>query len=447
MAKSVSARQTKRHKETDKILKDETADEFYICSKPQVKYKRKQQRPEDSTSVRSPMRVHSQRTERKRTKSEIATVGQNLQQQQQPRTSGQRAPDVCEGRTLFIRNVPFDADEHRLQEFFSAFGELEFVKIVKDKVTQHPRGTAFAKFVRKEDADRVLLDSSRTENSHKFIFAGRQLIISLAVTPSDVKKLQEARAGGPAVDSVSNISSGRNLHLARVGMIRAGTAAAEGLTPQELAMRESLMRAKQAKLRDPSIFISPLRLCLRNIPTTVDDKILKKVCRRLAGPTAHITECRVMRDLKSGKSNPKSLGYAFVAFDEHKDALKVLQVLNNNSAILGGSRRPIVEFSLENSRALEKRRRREEKSRMVQQADQVCPPAKKPKVLIPRPKKVKGSTKNTPRILPKKFGAKIRHNRPKATAGKGKKKSKTALRTRKAGHGRSAKRQAKARGS
>ncbi|KAL7055700.1 hypothetical protein AAHC03_022794 [Spirometra sp. Aus1] len=399
MAKSVSARQTKRHKETDKILKDETADEFYICSKPQVKYKRKQQRAEDSTSVRSPMRVHSQRTERKRTKSEIASVGQNLQQQQQPRISGQRAPDVCEGRTLFIRNVPFDADEHRLQEFFSALGELEFVKIVKDKVTQHPRGTAFAKFVRKEDADRVLLDSSRTENSHNFIFAGRQLIISLAVTPSDVKKLQEARAGGPAVDSVSNISSGRNLHLARVGMIRAGTAAAEGLTPQELAMRESLMRAKQAKLRDPSIFISPLRLCLRNIPTTVDDKILKKVCRRLAGPTAHITE------------------------------------------------RPIVEFSLENSRALEKRRRREEKSRMVQQADQVCPPAKKPKVLIPRPKKVKSSTKNTPRILPKKFGAKIRHNRPKATAGKSKKKSKTALRTRKAGHGRSAKRQAKARGS
>uniref|UniRef100_A0A0X3PLH5 RNA-binding protein 28 n=1 Tax=Schistocephalus solidus TaxID=70667 RepID=A0A0X3PLH5_SCHSO len=361
----------------------------------------------------------------------------------------QRTPDVCEGRTLFIRNVSFDADEHRLQEFFSAFGQLEFVKIVKDKLTQHPRGTAFVKFVRKEDADRVLLDSSKAQNSHKFIFAARQLIISLAVTPSDVKKLQEARASGQTVESVSSVSSGRNLHLARVGMIRAGTAAAEGLTPQELTMRESLMRAKQAKLRDPSIFISPLRLCLRNIPTTVDEKTLRKACQRLAGPTARITECRIMRDLKSGKLNPKSLGYAFVAFDEHKDALKVLQVLNNNNAILGGSRRPIVEFSLENSRALEKKRRRAEKSRVAQDVELACPSlAKKPKVLLPRPKKVKGSAKNTPRILPKKFGAKIRHNRSKATAGRGKNRGKTALRTRKAaGHSRSAKRQAKARGS
>lgn len=101
-----------------------------------------------------------------------------------------------------------------------------------------------------------------------------------------------------------------------------------------------------------------------------------------------------MRDLKSGAENPKSLGYAFVAFEEHKDALKTLQVLNNNNSILGGNRvslcslslyvnlklcssaqvphqkvyflaqRPIVEFSLENSRALEKKRRRIEKSQV-----------------------------------------------------------------------------------
>lgn len=45
-----------------------------------------------------------------------------------------------------------------------------------------------------------------------------------------------------------------------------------------------------------------------------------------------------MRDLKSGAAKPKSLGFAFVAFEEHKDALKTLQVINNNDKILGGGR-------------------------------------------------------------------------------------------------------------
>ncbi|VDN13161.1 unnamed protein product [Dibothriocephalus latus] len=439
MGRSVAGQKIKPHKKIKETPENETTDEFYICSKPQAKPKIKRPKADNSTSVASPTGVHSKNTSRKRTKTELANPDQHFHKKQQLITSNQRTPDVCEGRTLFIRNVSFDADEHRLQEFFSAFGQLEFVKIVKDKVTQHPRGTAFAKFVRKEDADRVLLDSSKMENFTRFTFAGRRLVISLAVPPGDVKKLQEARAGGQTVEPEGAVSGGRNLHLARIGMIRAGTAAAEGLTPQEVAMRESLMRAKQAKLRDPTIFISPLRLCLRNIPTTVDDKTLKKACLRLAGPAARVTECRIMRDLKSGKLNPKSLGYAFVAFDEHKDALKVLQVLNNNSAILGGSRRPIVEFSLENSRALEKKRRRAEKSKVAQDVEQAGPSAaKKSKLLLPRAKKVKGLAKSKPRILPKKLGAKIRHNRPKVI---GKKKSKPA------GNSRSAKRQAKARRS
>lgn len=45
-----------------------------------------------------------------------------------------------------------------------------------------------------------------------------------------------------------------------------------------------------------------------------------------------------MRDLKSGVEHPKSLGYAFVAFEEHGDALKALHALNNNNSILGGNR-------------------------------------------------------------------------------------------------------------
>nr|CDS33613.1 RNA binding protein 28 [Hymenolepis microstoma] len=274
--------------------------------------------------------------------------------------------DTSEGRTLFIRNVPFDADEQSLHKFLSTFGELEFVKVVKDKMTNHSRGTAFAKFVLKEDANNILIKFSKSFGGLEFVFGGRNLDLSLAVSKEEVVKLQMTRRGEDA--STTSELAGRNLHLARIGLIKPGSKAAEMLTAQEMSMREAIARSKQSKLRDPNIFISPLRLCLRNIPLSIDDRQLRAACQRVIGKEARITECRVMRDLKSGAVNPKSLGFAFVAFEEHKDALKTLQVINNNEKILGGSRKPIVEFSLENSRALEKRRRRQEKSIMIQES-------------------------------------------------------------------------------
>lgn len=79
--------------------------------------------------------------------------------------------DTSEGRTIFIRSVPFDADERSLYQFLSTFGELEFAKIVKDKMTNHSRGTAFAKFALKEDVDNILLKFSKSYVSFVFVFA------------------------------------------------------------------------------------------------------------------------------------------------------------------------------------------------------------------------------------------------------------------------------------
>uniref|UniRef100_A0A5K3F6J6 RNA-binding protein 28 n=1 Tax=Mesocestoides corti TaxID=53468 RepID=A0A5K3F6J6_MESCO len=318
-------------------------------------------------------------------------------------------------RYLSTRNLTFDADEESLHQFFANFGEIEFAKIVKDKLTLHSRGTAFVKFKSKQDAETVLIQSSKAEHAHRFVFAGRLLNLSLAVSRDEVSKLQKARSGEEPASV--GCFGGRNLHLARIGLIRPGSRAAEGLTATELAMRESVIRTKQAKLRNPSIFISPLRLCLRNIPLDVDNKKLRRACQKIAGSGARITECRVMRDIKSGAQNPKSLGYAFVAFEEHKDALKTLQVLNNNNGILGGNRKPIVEFSLENSKALEKKRRRALKSQMVHesklvggQTSIIRQSVRASKIAKKQKLRKKGKT-GTLRILPKKLGPKIRHKR------------------------------------
>jgi len=54
----------------------------------------------------------------------------------------------------------------------------------------------------------------------------------------------------------------------------------------------------------------------------------------------------------------KSKGFGFVAFTEHSHALKALRHLNNNPSIFTPQKRPIVEFSIENKVALNKKKYR-----------------------------------------------------------------------------------------
>jgi RNA recognition motif-containing protein len=55
---------------------------------------------------------------------------------------------VGEGKTIFARNVPFDATSESLKEAFKAsFGQpVAFAAIVKDHHTGLSKGTAFIKF-------------------------------------------------------------------------------------------------------------------------------------------------------------------------------------------------------------------------------------------------------------------------------------------------------------
>merc|ERR1712192_268154 len=55
--------------------------------------------------------------------------------------------------------------------------------------------------------------------------------------------------------------------------------------------------------------------------------------------------------------------YAFVSFANHLDTLAALRNMNNNPTVFTKDRRPIVEFSIENRKALLARHKRLEKSR------------------------------------------------------------------------------------
>ena len=67
-----------------------------------------------------------------------------------------------------------------------------------------------------------------------------------------------------------------------------------------------------------------------------------------------ITDTKIMRskDRKDQSGSYRSMGFGFVDFEKHEDALMLLRATNNNPEIFGENRRPIVEFSVENTKAL-----------------------------------------------------------------------------------------------
>ncbi|KAL3308112.1 RNA-binding protein 28, partial [Cichlidogyrus casuarinus] len=303
--------------------------------------------------------------------------------------------DIDQNCTIFIRNVPFDVSEDELKEFFSQFDGVTVVMavLVRDKDSKLPKGTAFVKFSNLFEAETIVKEAQDPFKQTKFNLKGRQLVISLAIAREEAQKIA-------TVSKTPDTSlSGRNLHLARVGMIRPNSKEAESISKRDMQMREQLLVQKEQKLRDPYIFVSPNRLCIRNLPKSVDDSELKKIIlANIDNKRAWITECRVMKNLQE---NDRSLGYAFVNFTQHKDALETLNKFNNNSTIFE-SKVPIVEFSLENQRALDKKQRRQQNNE--QDKNQLFKVMKKKKA-------VKGLLGTSTRILPKKLkNAKKRHS-------------------------------------
>ncbi|XP_059421219.1 RNA-binding protein 28-like [Carassius carassius] len=256
--------------------------------------------------------------------------------------------DVNEGRTIFIRNLAFDTDEEGLEEVLLQFGELKYVRVVMNADTGCSKGCAFAQFKSKEAAEKCIAAAAQDEKEFGGIRVdGRRLNILPAVNREDAAKFKDKK--------VKTHTGSRNLYLAREGLIRPGSKAAEGVSEADMAKRTRFEELKRAKLKDISIYVSKTRLCVHNLPKSVDQQKLQKLClSAVSGKGVRITECRVMYDKKPirGQVIGKSLGYGFVEFKEHEHALQTLRHLNNNPDIFEPQKRPIVEFSLEDERKL-----------------------------------------------------------------------------------------------
>ncbi|CAH1799491.1 unnamed protein product, partial [Owenia fusiformis] len=323
--------------------------------------------------------------------------------------------DVDDGRTLFIRNISFETPVEKLEEMLSQFGEIEFCRLVIDPNTDHPRGSGFVKFKTKDAMEQCLQQAEEEDMDGGITIDGRKLNMIVAVSRDKAQAIKASKKEKEPKDN-------RNLYLAREGMIRPGTQGAEGLDKTDLDKRMKVDAVKRQKLKNPQIFISKTRLCVRNLPTSTGDTDLRQIYLKATGDNkAKISECRIMRDLTrvNEKGVAKSRGYAFIEFTEHKHALAALRQTNNNPAIFGEKKRPIVEFSLENTAALNAKKKRMER---IETKNATAKRGKNQ----PRPKQVKKQKQDTiedpeseemklqkkkgPKGLPSHWGPKIRHN-------------------------------------
>ncbi|CAN0005643.1 unnamed protein product, partial [Hapterophycus canaliculatus] len=191
----------------------------------------------------------------------------------------QRAPDVNHGCTIFVRNVAFDCGQEQVKERFSEFGEVRLALLVKDRATGMPRGTAFVKYSKRDDADRCLAAAiGATDPAHArdsggscIYLGGRALHVTRAVDREEAGRLTvgaQKRVGH---------KDKRNIYLADEGLVLEDSAAAQGAAKSDMEKRVLARKDKKSKLKNPIFFVSPTRLSVRNLGRHVTDGKLKSM--------------------------------------------------------------------------------------------------------------------------------------------------------------------------
>jgi nucleolar protein 4 len=202
--------------------------------------------------------------------------------------------DVQEKRTVFVRNLSFDATEDSVKEAFLKYGPIKYVKLCYDKDLERPKGTAFIQF---EDNQSAL---NACAESDIFELDMRKLQIDMAISRTQVNDIVEEKK-----TSTKETKDGRNLGLLKEGVIYPNSYEAKGISKADMLRRQKLESDNAEKLKLLHYFVSPTRLSVHNIPIKCTDEefrdIFYKAINNANSETrthrGGIKECRVMRDL------------------------------------------------------------------------------------------------------------------------------------------------------
>ena len=84
-----------------------------------------------------------------------------------------RAEDYPEGEQLYVGNLPYQVNGYHLKEFFSQYGAVEYVRLIKDNRTGRSKGFAFVTFGNTKDAKNALSANGQD-------MRGRAIVVRMA---------------------------------------------------------------------------------------------------------------------------------------------------------------------------------------------------------------------------------------------------------------------------
>lgn len=241
--------------------------------------------------------------------------------------------------TVFIRNLPFTADDESLREHFTTFGPVRYARVVYDPETERSRGTAFVCFYEVDDAKACVKDAPKhdalagsadndkkrkgeplkhsilqneaTDPSGRYTLEGRVLQVSRALSKGDA----ERRANEASEKRDIRDRDKRRLYLLSEGSIPRGSQLYEQLGKPEIDIRESSARQRQRIIKNnPNLCLSLTRLSVRNLPRSIDSKALKALAREAVVGFA--------QDAKAGLRQPLSKEELRRGGDEEREAEK-----------------------------------------------------------------------------------------------------------------------------
>ena len=286
-----------------------------------------------------------------------------------PGAKAKRTTPPEAGASVFLRDVPTEATKREVYERMRAFGAVRSCRLVVDKATGRPKGTAFVDFHEPRSAAAAVAAAEKEEGGGVKL-AGRRLAVALAVSASEAASLAEKRSKESLVGGRAKRDGprdNRNLYLASEGQVHEEGPAARGVSQTDIQKRRRAKEEQAMKLKNPNFFISKTRLQVRNVPPAMDQKQLKRVFfdavkQRATRANPRVTHAKLLFDPTRPDENgkPRSRGIGFVEFAEHEHALAALRALNNNPTTFTSQRRPIVEFAVEDARAVRKLERRRE---------------------------------------------------------------------------------------
>lgn len=291
-----------------------------------------------------------------------------------------------EAFSVFVRNIPYDADKETLEEHFSHFGPVKYALPVVDKATGVARGSAFVAFKTLEAYESCLNGAPTTSATSmlisddvapEYVYQGRILSIASTVDRSSAAKLAERNSTKrkEALGFDGSDKDRRNLYLLNEGRITQNSKLAQFISNADMEAREKSYKLRVQQLnKNPTLHLSLTRLAIRNIPRAMTSKSLKALGRKAvvqfatevkAAERQPLSKEEVNRSIKhklevegepapasdeTAKKNNKKLGvvrqakiimevkgsgdigrsrgYGFLEFRDHKAALMGLRWLN-----------------------------------------------------------------------------------------------------------------------